>query len=107
LTDLARRTLHAAHLLESDPAFAGTLRFAPNELLFRINDRLAAPNTAATFDAVKPELEALASRLFAAPFELARASGPKDLFAVRLTTAAAHPLTTLLERLGGPPGPDA
>src|SRR3984893_6792180 len=31
LTDLARRTLHAATLLERDPAFSGGLRFATNE----------------------------------------------------------------------------
>src|SRR5579862_2439466 len=35
LTDVARRTLHAALLLERDPALAGKMRFATNELLFR------------------------------------------------------------------------
>ncbi|MEA2699054.1 MAG: hypothetical protein QOI66_3325, partial [Myxococcales bacterium] len=56
LEDLARRTLHAATLLERDPTLAGKLRFATGELLFRINDRLAAPNTPATFAALTPEL---------------------------------------------------
>jgi hypothetical protein len=102
LTDLARRTLHAARLLESDPALGGSLRFAPNELLLRINDRLAAPSSDATFASLQPELEALASRLFAAPFELTRVGGPKDLFAVRMTSPASAPLATLLERVGGP-----
>src|SRR5207249_7021802 len=83
LNDLARRTLHVAALLEKDPALSAKLRFAPNELLFRINDRLAAPNTDATLAAVRPELEELGNRLFAGRFELARAGGPKDLFAVR------------------------
>ena len=41
LADLARRTLHAASLLERDPTLSGKLRFATNELLFRVNDRLA------------------------------------------------------------------
>src|SRR6516164_8374370 len=35
LSDLARRTLHAAALLEKEPALAGRLAFATNELLFR------------------------------------------------------------------------
>ena len=107
LTDLARRTLHAAALLEGDPALSGKLRFAPNELLFRINDRLAAPNTDATFASLKPELEALARQIFAGPFELSRVGGPKDLFSVRLTSSASAPLATLLERAGGAPAADA
>ena len=63
----SRRTLHAASLLERDLALAGKIKFATDELLFRINDRLAAPNTDATFAALKPELEALARRSSAAP----------------------------------------
>jgi hypothetical protein len=103
LTDLARRTLHAAALLEGDPTLAGKLRFATGELLFRVNDRLGAPSSDATFVAVRPELEELGRRIFAGPFELTRAGGPKDLFAVRMTSHALAPLATLLERVGGPP----
>jgi hypothetical protein len=106
LADLARRTLHAASLLEQAPALSGKLRFATNELLFRINDRLSA-NTEATLAAVRPELEALATRVFQGPFELARAGGAGDLFSVRLTSASSAPLSSLLERAGGPPAPDA
>ena len=58
LSDLARRTLYAASLLEKDLALTGKIKFATNELLFRVNDRLAAPNSDATFAALKPELEA-------------------------------------------------
>jgi hypothetical protein len=109
LGDLARRTLHAAVLLEREPALGGKVRFATNELLFRVNDRLVAPNDDATFAALKPELEAFAGKIFAGPVELAREGGPKDLFAVRLTAPAAPSvsLTTLLERAGGPPAADA
>jgi hypothetical protein len=106
LTDLARRTLHAATLLEKDPTLTGKLQFATNELLFRVNDRLAAPNTDATFAALKGELEALGKQLFGGAVELQRVGGPKELFAVRLKGAGA-PLATLLERAGGVPGPDA
>jgi hypothetical protein len=107
LGDLAQRTLHAALLLERDAELGGKLRFATNELLFRINDRLLAPNSEATLAAIKPELEALARRLFEGPFELARIGGEKELFAVRLTAQKSEPLATLLERAGGAPGPDA
>jgi hypothetical protein len=107
LSDLARRTLHAALLLEKDLALTGKIKFATNELLFRVNDRLAAPNSDATFTALKPELEALAKTLFAAPFEMARVGGPKELFAVRINSGANAPLAALLERAGGPPAADA
>jgi hypothetical protein len=107
LSDLARRTLRAAALLEKEAALVGKLTFATNELLFRINDRLGAPNTDATFAALKGELEALGQQLFAGPFELARVGGPKDLFAARFKTATSAPLATLLERAGGVPGADA
>lgn len=106
LEDLARRTLHAASLLERDPALAG-LQFVPNELLFRVNDCLAAPSNDATFAALKPELESLAKRLFEGPFELTRSGAAKDLFAVRIKSPATVSLATLLARAGGPPGPDA
>ena len=103
ITDLARRTLHAAWLLENEPALAGKLRFSTGEILFRINDRLLAPNSDVTFASLRPELEGLGRRIFAAPFELTRAGGPKDLFAVRMTSPKLDPLATLLERMGGPP----
>ena len=106
LADLARRTLHAASLLERDPSLAGKLRFSTNELLFRINDRLT-PSSDASFAAARPELETLARQIFEGPFELTRAGGPRDLFAVRMTSRTSAPLATLLARAGGPPGPDA
>ena len=107
LSDLARRTLHAAALLEKDLALTGKAKFATNELLFRVNDRLAAPNSDATLAALRPELEALAKQLFGGPFELAREGGPKQLFAVRIKSSASPPLAALVERAGGPPTADA
>jgi hypothetical protein len=107
LSDLARRTLHAAALLEKEPGLGGKLSFATNELLFRVNDRLAAPNTDATFAAVKGELEALGKQLFGGTVELQRVGGPKEVFAVRIKSGASVPLATLLERAGGPPLADA
>ena len=106
LGDLVRRALHAAVLLEQESMLSGKVRFATNEFLFKINDRLAAPNSDQTFARVRPELEALARSIFAQPFELARVGGPKELFSVRLTSPIGAPLTALLERAGGPPGPD-
>jgi hypothetical protein len=108
LADLARRTFHAAALLEAaEPAGSGRLRFVPGELLLRVNDRLAAPANDATFSALLPELEAFATSLYGSgAFELTRVGGPKDLFAVRvLATGPGRDasLASLLSRSGGPP----
>jgi hypothetical protein len=111
LEDLFRRTLHAAALLEKEafPSAAGEtrVRFSTNELLFRINDRLAGPANDETFAAVRPALEAVARRLFDGPFELTRAGDARSLFGVKLVGGAKGiELPALLARLGGPPAPD-
>ena len=99
LGDAFRRTLHAALMLEK--TFEGQLKFRTDELLFRINDRLAAPSTEATFTALRPELDAFATKLLGA-HKLALAGGPKQLFAVKIVGEAKSDLPTLLGRLGGP-----
>ena len=107
LSDLFRRTLYAASLLEKEPALAGALKFAPNEFQLRINDRLAAPPSEATFQAMKPELEAVARQVFDGPFTLAPVGDEKSLFGVTLTSPDANlELGALLARLGGPPPAD-
>ncbi len=103
LSDAFRRALHVASLLEREPALEGKLRFATDEFLFRINDRLAAPNTDETLAALRPELEALAALLCAGPSDLRRTGDAKGLFGVTITNPAKADLSTLLGRLGGPP----
>ncbi|MBC8132717.1 MAG: hypothetical protein H7X95_07025 [Deltaproteobacteria bacterium] len=106
LSDAFRRALHAAILLQADPALAGKLHFSPNEFLFRINDRLTAPNTDKTFAALKPELTEFAAKLFDGPAEVKRVGDVKSLFGVRIVAPASTTpatLETLLARLGGAP----
>lgn len=104
LRDAFRRALVACQLLEKDASLATSTapRFATGEFLFRINDRLAAPNTGATLAAVAPELETFCQRLFAgSDFKLAIVGTPKQLFSVRITAGApASEVSTLLGRLG-------
>jgi hypothetical protein len=108
LADTFRRALHAAALLEQEATVAGKLAFDTSELLLRINDRLAAPNTDATFAAVRPELEKVCTQLFGAgTFTLSRTGEPRQLFSVTIKAKNAPSLATLLERAGGPPAPVA
>jgi len=98
LGDAFRRALNAAVLLEK--SFEGKLRFRTDEVLFRINDRLLAPATEATFAELRPELDAYCGKLFGA-HKLALAGGPKQLFQVKITAEAKSDLATLLSRAGG------
>ncbi len=53
----------ASKLLD-EPALQGKLTFDTRQIELRFNDRLAAPNTPATFAAMKGDLEAFAAELF-------------------------------------------
>jgi len=84
--------------LEEDAKLAG-LAFGGDEVTFRINDRLAAPNTQATFEAVRGDLEAFLAELYAGtPFELHHEPHAEKLFEVRIKAAQAVSAATLLER---------
>jgi hypothetical protein len=98
LPDVFRRALTAALLLEKEPALA--LRFRTDELLFRINDRLLAPASEATFAEVRPALDAFCARLFGGSgYKLALAGTPRQLFSVRITSESKSDLAALLGRL--------
>jgi hypothetical protein len=109
LGDTFRRTFHAAALLEAEPALAGKLRFATGELLFRINDRLVAPQGVATLETLRPELTAFASKLYGdGAFTLTATGEARELFGVTIKAKGPAPsLATLLERAGGPPAASA
>jgi hypothetical protein len=101
LEDAFRRTVQAALLLEREPTLAGKLAFGTGEWLFRINDRLAAPNEAAAFAAIAPELESICARLFAgAEVTIAPTGEPRQLLSARITVSPAPTLAALMERLG-------
>jgi hypothetical protein len=71
----------AASLLEKEAAFEGRLRFRKDELLVIANDRLLAPNDAATFTSMKPSL----TKVFGSDAKLIHAStNPKDRLTVRV-----------------------
>lgn len=92
--------LKSAALLEAEPSLAGRLEFKTDEWLFRLSDRLLAPNTADTFARVKPELEGLTRVLYREPALLEHKPSPLTLFEVRVKAAQSPPVKTMLERLG-------
>lgn len=56
------------------------LKFDRNTLEFFVNDRLLAPNTEATWQTIKPQLET-----FFPGFDIERRGEPRDLFRVSIT----------------------
>lgn len=84
--------------LEEDAKLAG-LRFGGDEVILRINDRLAAPNTAATFESIRGDLESFLVELYAGEaVELHHEPHAEKLFEVRIKSPRAVSAATLLER---------
>jgi len=68
LHDVVATTQSACRLIEQ--ALPGEIRFRTDKAVFRINDRLLAPNTAETFRAVEPQLQAFFGNLLGAAVRL-------------------------------------
>lgn len=59
-----RAALENCRKLEAEPALKGKLRFAANQALLSVNDRLVGDNAPQAFDALKGDVEAVARELF-------------------------------------------
>jgi hypothetical protein len=64
LTQAARAAIIAAQRLEADTRLNRKLSFNGQDIQLIINDRLLAPNDDSTRDAVKPDLQIFADKLF-------------------------------------------
>lgn len=108
LQHAARAALTACQRLEEEPRLGGKLRFHGREIEIFVNDRLLAPNRAETFEAVRPDLDAFAQKLFHwAEYSLSYDSGrdPRSLFSVTLKSARPFSTTELLQNLERIPNP--
>jgi hypothetical protein len=100
LAHVTSAALRACALLEQDPALAGKLRFRTDEILFRLHDRLLAPNTPETYRAVEPDLRSFLSTLYPGDeVSLEPRHAPQTLFEVRIRLTSSPPVSDLLERL--------
>jgi hypothetical protein len=95
-----RRALTACVLLEKETSVQPPIAFRSDELLFRIADRLNAPNNDETLKFVQAELVAALERLYAGTrFEFLRVGSERELFSVAVRAPGAPPIADLLERL--------
>jgi hypothetical protein len=97
LTAVFRAALTACQLLEQDTR-AG-ISFRTDNPLFRIQDRLLAPNSAQTFAAVRPELEGFLRKLYDGAVKLAHEATDETLFSVAISAPSSLGVGELLKRL--------
>jgi len=105
LVAVLRAALENCRRLEDETRSKGSIRFSGNEVTVAINDRLQAPNTDATFNEIRPEIEAVAQRLFdGTAFTLQRDADSRKRFNVTVRAARNFDTRTLLENLQPPKG---
>lgn len=64
LRGAVRAALENCQRLEKEAALKGKIKFSGDEVWIGVNDRLETPNAAESFQALKPDMEALAALLF-------------------------------------------
>jgi hypothetical protein len=97
---LVRIVLDAGLRLETDPALEGRIRFRGDQLQLFANDRLLAPNTAATAAAFDPALRGLLRTLYGAALcTVAAEADPRERFSVHIQAPVPVAPRELLARL--------
>jgi hypothetical protein len=93
--------LEACVRLEDDPRLAGKLKFGAGEMTIRVPDRLLAPNTMETYQAVRGDIERVAADLYGAGnFDVEHVLSEKLPFEVRVIATSSLPdVSSLLNRL--------
>jgi hypothetical protein len=100
LRSVFRGALKNCRKLEEEPALRGKLRFAANEAVISINDRLLGSNSEESFDDIKGEIDELAKQLFgSAEVSFERNNDPRQRLNVRLKTSADVDLRQALDNL--------
>ena len=91
-----RAALTGARLLENENG----LKFNGQEVQVTINDRLIAPNTTETFDALEPDLRAFFNKLYnGVEYTIANNVDPRERFTVNIKAEANFDVETLLKNL--------
>jgi hypothetical protein len=98
------RALKAALKLERETSPTVGLTFRTDEFTLRVADRLLAPNTDATFQRLRPEIERALRVLFGpAPVALSRSGDERELFSVDVKVPVAPALPELVARIAQTP----
>jgi hypothetical protein len=100
LTQAARAALAACRRLEAEPRLDGKFRFNGQDLEIFINDRLIAPNDAATREAFDADFHLFSRKLFRGKeYSISYGEDPRSLFTAFVRTVRPFSVTDLLEAL--------
>jgi hypothetical protein len=100
LAQAARAALTACQRLESEPGLGGLFRFNGQDIEIFINDRLIAPNDAATREAFDPDFQIFSRKLFhGKEYSISYGADPRSLFTAFVKAARPSSVVELLEAL--------
>jgi hypothetical protein len=92
--------LVACRRLEEEPEFLGNLNFDAGRCDVVLNDRLIAPNTGATWQALRPEFQKFFDGLYGSGrYALARVGEPRERFRVSVEASEPVNVRSLLEEV--------
>jgi len=100
LAQAARAALTACRRLEGEPRLEGKLRFNGQDIEIFVNDRLIAPNTAATRAAFDADFHSFSQKLFRGKgYSISYGDDPRSLFTACVRAARPFSVAELLESL--------
>jgi hypothetical protein len=100
LSQAARAALTACKRLETEPRLGGKFRFNGQDIEIFINDRLIAPNTAATRQAFDADFHFFSRKLFRGKeYSISYGEDPRSLFTAFVKTAEPFSVADLLDAL--------
>ncbi len=103
IRDALAETLSKCELLEASEELENAIHFNGSEILFMINNRNLAPNTADTAASVQSVLEPVLQKMYGDDdFTIERTSeDSRERFAVRISANSDKSISDLLSNLGG------
>ena len=100
LTQATRAVLTACRCLEVEPRLGGKFRFNGQDIEIFINDRLVAPNNAATREAFDADFQLFSRKLFRGKeYSISYGEDPRSLFTAFVKAARPFSVAELLEAL--------
>ena len=96
-------TLSKCELLEASAELENAIHFNGSNILFMVNNRHIAPNTAETAETIQADLEPVLKQMYGGDaFTIERTSEDvRERFAVRISANSDKPISELISNLGG------